>query len=167
MKLIHAYRQPSNLLGLLSNSTFINKHSNTQSGIFRCKDKRCKVCKLYLQACSSFITANGTTWEVKCYIDCNSKNVLYYLVCSFCSKVSYTGKTDNMRLRINNHMSACRHGNSTDQFDNHVFACADSVKLPLIEPFFKLYAFMQMSDYNKLRNYERKLHADGHDTMNK
>ena len=38
------------------------------------------------------------------------------------------------------------------------------MKLPLIEPYFKTYAFMRLNDYNKLRNYERKLHA-GHDTM--
>ena len=168
VNLIHAYKQPPNLLSLLSNSAFINKHSDTQKcGIFKCSDKRCKICALYIQSCKSFITANGTNWEVRCYIDCNSRNVVYYLVCCFCKKTSYTGKTDHLRPRTNNHITGCRLGNSTDKFDNHVFKCAQSMKLPLIEPFFKMYAFMSLNDYNKLRNYERKLHAEGHDTMNK
>ena len=34
------------------------------------------------------------------------------------------------------------------------------------EPFFKLYAFMVLSDYNKLRNQERRLHLLNYDTIN-
>ena len=67
---------------------------------------------------------------------------------------------------MNNHITACRHGNSTDRFDNHVFNCSKRHNLPHEEPFFKLYIYMVLSNYNKLRNYERKLHLQGHDTMN-
>ena len=111
--------------------------------------------------------ANGTIWEIRCFVNCNSKNALYYLICSFCNNVTYTGKTDDLRERTNNHITGCRHGNSSDKFDNHVFNCARITHLQLAEPFFKLYVFMVLNDYNKLRNYERKLHAEGHDTMNK
>ena len=52
-------------------------------------------------------------------------------------------------------------------FDNHVFSCAKTMDIPLIEPFFTMYAFLKLNDYNKLRNYERKMHAEGHDTMNR
>ena len=89
--------------------------------------------------------------------------MIYYLVCRFCLKISNTGKTDDLRLRTNNHISACRHGNSTDVFDNHVHNCSGA---SLIEPYFKLYAFMRLTNYSNLRNYERKLHLEGHDTIN-
>ena len=78
--------------------------------------------------------------------------------CNFCKAVAYTGKTDDLRLRTNNHISGCRLGNSTDKFDNHVFKCAEIMSLPLVEPYFKMYAFLKLNDYNKLRNYERKMH---------
>ena len=139
-------------------------------GIYKCSHKGCKICRLYLQPCTSFITANGTKWEVRCNINCNSKNVLYYLVCCFCEMqntlTSYIGKSDDTRDRTNNHITGCRHGNTSNKFDNHVYKCAKTRKLPLIEPFFKLYLFMSLSNYNKLRNYESKLFAEGHDTMN-
>ena len=67
---------------------------------------------------------------------------------------------------MNNHISACRHGNSTDKFDNHVYNCTQAMQVSLVEPYFKLYAFKSLSNYNNLRNYERKLHSERHDTMN-
>ena len=51
---------------------------------------------------------------------------------------------------------------STDKFDNHAFNCHNKFgKIPN-EPYFKLYVFMVLSNYEKLRNYERKLHSEGH-----
>ena len=164
VKFVHAFRQPPNLLRLLSNSTFLSQSNDMKSGLFKCTDKRCKICKLYLQEGTYFVTANGTTWTIKCNITCRSKNVLYWLLCRFCLKVSNTGKTDDLRIRTNNHISACRHGNSTDEFDNHVHNCGS--EMSLVEPYFKLYAFMTLKNYNNLRNYERKLHMEGHDTIN-
>ena len=172
VKFIHAYRQPPNLLHCVSNSTFIDNRQerNLKVGCFKCHNKRCKICSLYLQEGSSFVTANGTNWQVKCFIDCNSMHVIYYLVCCFCDTqgilTSYAGKTDNLRKRINNHITGCRLGSTKDNFDNHVYRCAITRNLPAIEPFFKLYMFMAVSDYNKLRNYESKLHSKNHDTMN-
>ena len=161
---VNALRQPPNLLRTLSNSAFIRQSNSMPAGLYKCTSKRCKICKLYLQECTSFKTANGATWIIKARIDCNSKNVLYWLLCRFCLKVSNTGKTDNFRTRINNHISDCRLGTSTDIFDNHVHNC--SSEMPFVEPYFKLYAFMQLNCYANLRNYERKLHLEGHDTIN-
>ena len=70
------------------------------------------------------MTLNGFEWNIQHHINCSSKNVLYFLRCIPCNfKVTYTGKTNNFRSKMNNHISACRHGNSTDRFDNHVFEC--------------------------------------------
>ena len=162
-KFVHALRQPPNLLRILSNSDFITRNTCTKAGLYKCGSKRCKICSLYVQECDSFVTANGTTWIIKCNIKCSSKNVLYWLLCRFCLKESNTGKTDNLRERINNHISGCRLGKSTDVFDNHVYNCGSGM---LMEPYFKLYAFMRLKSCNNLRNYERKLHLEGHDTIN-
>ena len=109
----------------------------------------------------------GIKWHVKCFISCLSLNVVYHLVCFFCKKESYTGKTDVLRDRMNNHITACRHGNTTDKFDNHVYNCAKVLNVPLIEPYFQLYVFLTISDYTRLRNYEKSFHTRGYDTMNK
>ena len=151
---------------MLSKSSFVSdNNTNAPKGLFKCRDLRCKICRLYVQEGNSFVTSNGSTWFVRCYADCNSLNVLYFLTCSFCQYETYIGKTDNLRSRTNNHITACRHGSGTDRFDNHVHHCAITNNLSLGEPFFKLHILMVVNDYNKLLNYET--HSQGHDTMNR
>ena len=70
-----------------------------------------------------FITTKGTLWEIPTHTTCHSKIVIYYQTCKFCEQTTNNGKTNNLRLRMNNHISACRLGNSTDLFDNHVYRC--------------------------------------------
>lgn len=180
VKFINAYRQPPNLLRQITNAEFITNVRKETRGITLCGRSNCKICDLYLQECDSFQTANGSTWEIRCHITCNSKNVIYYQVCNFCSRESNTGKTDNLRERTNNHISCCRHGTGSDLFDLHVYQCArknipsmtkkktnkEPVLQAISEPFFKLYVFMELSNYNALRNHERRLHLQGHDTIN-
>ena len=137
------------------------------NGIFKCKDKRCKICRLYLQECTFFQTANDTKWEVRSQISCNSRNVVYYLICCFCNTVSYVGKTDDLRARTNNHITGCRYGKVTDQFDLHVHTCGKKRNSNFSEPNFRLFVFMKMNDYNKLRNYERIFHQRHYDTLNR
>ena len=165
---IQSNRQPKNLLQLLTNSRFLTTphqiSDQEPSGIFLCDRSNCKICRLYLQECKSFVTAKGATWNVKSHATCHSKNVLYYLVCNFCNSTSYTGKTDDFRPRTNDHISICRKGKSTNSFDIHVYNC--SKKTVAVEPFFKAYIFMVVNDYNKLLNLERMLHLQGHDTLN-
>ena len=134
---------------------------------FKCNNKRCKLCKLYLQECKSFTTSNGFKWEIKCNISCNSRNVIYFLICNFCNHVSNVGKTDILRDRTNNHITACRNGKSSDIFDNHVHNCAIEKNLELKEPYFKLYVFLKLNNYSNLRNYEKMFHSRGYDTINK
>ena len=104
---------------------------------------------------------------IKSHINCNSLNTIHYLICNSCNQETYIGKTDNMRLRTNNHISGCRLGNTTNMFDNHVYNCFKKTQKPHQEPFFKLLALLKLSNYNKLRSYEKLFHARGYDTMNK
>ena len=174
VRFISSYRQPPNLLRQITNAEFITGTKNVIQGTTHCDDSACKICKLYLQKCNFFETSNGTTWQIKSHIHCHSKNTIYYLVCNFCQHESNVGKTDNLRNRTNNHISSCRHGSGSDIFDLHVHECArkQGKKLevkPFIkhEPYFKLFVFMELRDYSSLRNHERRLQLQGHDTINK
>ena len=134
--------------------------------------KKCKICRLYLQEGSEFVMSNGTIWNLRCSPNCNSLNILYFLVCLFCNYESYIGKTDDVRDRTNNHISGCRHGRTTDIFDNHVYKCGHLDTVPeenkkAMEPYFKLYIMLECSNYHKLLDYEKKFHAAGMDTMNR
>ena len=92
-QIILSSKQPGNLLRQLSSSLFTSESSNRpENGIFKCSDKRCKLCKLYIQPCKSFVTANGYEWVMKSHITCKSRNTLYYLKCLACKgKTTYTG----------------------------------------------------------------------------
>ena len=170
--LVIGYRQPPNLKRLLTRATFDTSANKDilypKPGITTCEDTRCKLCKEnYIQKCTSFKTAKGTIWEIKTPINCNSTNVLYYLVCNMCNDMTYTGKTKTkLRLRMNNHISSCKSGKGTNIFDNHVFTCG-SERNSLKAPFFKIYGFMKLKSDQNLITYERYLHGMGLDTMNK
>ena len=173
VKFINSYRQPPNLLRQITNAEFITGIEKVIRGTTHCENSGCKICKLYLQKCDSFKTTNGTIWQIKCHVHCHSKNVIYYLVCNFCLHESNVGKTDNLRERTNNHISCSRHGSGSDLFDLHVHACARKQGIKLeekpfkrFEPYFKLYVFMELTTYSSLRNHERRLHLQGHDTIN-
>ena len=109
-KVIHALKQPKNLLRLLSKSKVQNCISK-KYGLYRyeCKDSRCSLCASYIQECSSFITSNGYNWKIRCHINCHSRNALYFLSCNSCNGfTTCTGKTVNFRHRMNNHITACQ-----------------------------------------------------------
>ena len=166
VKMVQCNTQTRNLLQLLSSSRFVSNASkeNEKTGIFHCTSKKCEICNFnYLQQCRSFVTSNGSKWKVKCHVTCNSLNVIYFLRCNFCHQETKLGKTDNFRLRINNHRSASRLGKSSDIFDNHVYKCSHD-NGPIIEPLFHAYIMMACSNYDKLLNIERNLHLESHDT---
>ncbi len=164
-KVVLALKQPPNLLRQLTraefNSVLINQ---LPPGIFTCSRPNCNICKFYLQQCTSFICANNKEWFVRSHITCHSKNVIYYLKCSSCNgATTYSGKAGITRQRINNHISDCRTGNTTDIFDLHVFECNPHH----IEPFFELYIFLELSDSKLMDSYEKYIHRGNYDTMNR
>ena len=127
VQFINSYRQPPDLLRQITSVAFTTSINEKEVGIKLCGRSICKMCTLYLQECTSFKTAKGAIWNIKCPITCNSKNVLYWQLCAFCLKESNTGKTDDFRLRTNNHISSCRLGTGTDIFDLHVYECAKKI----------------------------------------
>ena len=174
-KTMLAYRQPKNLLRHITQASFSSiPRSPTnlrRQGLFHCSDKKCKLCRLYIQECNSFITHNGTEWKIKSDIHCNSTNVLYFLKCKKCPDqerpVSNTGKTfTRMRERMNNHITSCRLGGSTDLFDEHVFKCKQNSSNPDEEPYFHIYAFMTVKRRESLLTYVNHLHQRGFYSIN-
>ena len=128
--------------------------------------------KLYIQECKSFICSNGVEWTIRSHVDCHSVNLLYYLKCLWCPDPSnpetYTGKTEDTRERMNNHMSDIRTGNTTDRFDRHVNECRKKHgDRGNIEPYFHMYAFYTIKNKDFLETHEKHLHNKGFDTMNK
>ena len=181
-QVIIAHKQPPNLLTRLTKAAFNSSipptiNSNTQQqewGLYKCKrsTSNCKICRDYLQECKSFLCSDGTEWEIRSHIDCHSKNLLYYLKCLWCpdpnNPETYTGKTVDTRLRMNNHISACRNGGSDDQFDNHVYECRRKHgPSGDIEPYFHFYAFYTVKNPESLDTHEKHLHSLGLDSMNK
>ena len=174
---MQAYRQPKNLLRHITKAAFTStptpnntdhQTTNNDHGLFKCNNTKCKLCSLYIQPCKSFITHNRTEWFIKSKIGCHSKNVIYWLKCLKChpnNPTTYTGKTFNLRDRMNNHISSCRHGGSSDQFDNHVHECKMNHQNPDEEPYFHIYTFMTVKKEN-LITYEKHLHRKGYDSMN-
>ena len=180
VKVVAAYKQPPNLQHQLCRARFVDPSKTVQRplkpklppGLFRsCNtetDKRCKLCQLdYVQPCTSFTCSNGKVWEIRSHITCNTKNVIYYLVCNMCNVTSYTGKTwQKLRGRTNDHICKSRGGSGSNKFDKHVHECGKKHG-NLRPPFFKVYAFMALSSRELLETYEKYLHRNGYDTMNR
>ena len=167
-KVIRALKQPKNLLCLLSKPKVQNCISK-KYGLYRYeyKDSHCNLCASYIQECSSFITSNGYNWKIRCHINFHSGNALYFYHVTLAMVLPHTqAKTVNFRHRMNNHITACCYGTSTNKCDNHVFKCINKNDHVAKEPYFKVYAFMTVNNENKLLCYESYLHKMGFDTMN-
>ena len=160
-----AYKQPKNLLRQLTCANFKYDDKQLLCGLFKCNRKACLLCKFYIQECKSFFTFNNVEWKIKSYITCNSLNVIYYLVCSCCNVTSYIGKTNNLRKRMNCHISEIRTGNTSDLFDKHVISCKSVHKI-MKEPYFKVYAFITLPNEESLLTYESHFHSLNYDSMN-
>ena len=162
--IIQGLRQPKNILRQLTSARFVTDIPPSKpNGNCKCVDKRCKICAQYLVECNEVIGSNGVIWKIPSHITCQSKMVLYFLVCSGCNRYSNVGKTNVLRKRTNLHISSCKSGNTSDKFDIHVFTC----KKDHLEPLFKLYVLMEVDNYNKLLIYEHFFHAQGFDVCNK
>ena len=145
------------LLRLLTRARF-NTEINAfgqQKGLFKCIDKRCKICSLYIVEGHSFIMSNNMTWELQSHVTCRSINIIYYLKCNISKKKeTYIGKTvgDNIvgfKSRMNQHISNSRRGVSTCKFPIHVYKCGLKNKC-LNEPFFEINVMMKLKSSNQL-----------------
>ena len=66
---------------------------------------------------------------------------------------------------MNNDITACCYGTSTEKCDKQVFNSSNNDKHVANEPYFKVYAFMTVKNENKLLCYESYLHKIEFDTI--
>ena len=84
---ILSLKQPKNLYRELASSRFISNLKHIRKpGTYKCSDKRCKICQIYLNETNKFTMSNGQVWEIRREIDCQSVNVIYYLKCKICNE---------------------------------------------------------------------------------
>ena len=130
--IIFAQKQPRNLLRLLPKGRFDTYTNNfiQPKVLFKCTDKRCKICSLYVNEDSSFTMSNNMRWELHLHVTCRNINVIYYLKFNTCDhKETYIGKTVSdsvvgFKSRIIQLISDCRTGLFTCKFPIYVYHCA-------------------------------------------
>ena len=89
-------KQPKSLYRELTSSRFISSFENIRKlGTYKCSDKRCKVCLIYLNK----IMSNGQVREICRESDSQTVNVTYYLGCEMCNKKKHIlRKQRNLKL---------------------------------------------------------------------
>lgn len=114
-------------------------------GLFPCNNNRCKLHTLgYITQNSTFTFNIGSKqfiWKYNRYFDCNSKNLVYMMVCCKCG-ATYIGETQNLRERMNNAKSSIRKpSQAVVPYAQHLHDCSN-----LVEPFFYCYPFYYEDD---------------------
>ena len=98
--IINSKRQPKNLKQILSASKF--DYTETKACVEKCGKSRCKTCQIIIEG-QSYTFGNGKTFTVKHNMNCDTKNVIYALVCDNCNSF-YIGQTSNeLRKRMTLH----------------------------------------------------------------
>ena len=154
--LILSLKQPKNLYRELTSSRFIPNFKNIRKN-YKCRDKRCKINQNYLNETCKFTMSNGQVWEIRREINWHSVNAIFYLKCKMGNeKETYIGKTiiDNtkwFKVRINQHISDCKTGDSTCKFPRHVYDCVVKNNC-LEESFFILNIMLRLNKSERLEN---------------
>lgn len=167
IRIIEGIKQPKNLMNSITHTRFRSNQTTVdplRPGLYaECRSSSgCELCSMgYIKECTSFYTSNGINWNIRSHINCNSKNVLYFLTCLKCvgeNRITKTGKSiTTLRARMNNHRSNCRTGRTSDVFDRHVHECMKENK-SFDEPLFEIRAFFKLSSPDKLLTYEDEFH---------
>ena len=172
-EIILSQKQPKNLKSILTSAVFKNDLIMQQrpNGLYKCNNKRCKICTLYVNECTSFQCSNGIMWEIRSNITCRDVNIIYYLKCNMCNhKTTYIGKTIGdisvgFKSRMNQHISESRDGISTCKFPRHVYNCGLKNNC-LKEPFFQINIMFKLNNKNRLESLEQLFQSKGYDTLN-
>ena len=88
-------------------------------GLFKCTDKRGKICLFYINEGNRFVMPSNMRWKLRSQVFCRGINVIYYKICNMYNhKEKYIGKTVGniivgFKFRINQNISDCRTGIST------------------------------------------------------
>ena len=90
-------------------------------------------------------------WHYKRYFNCDSKNVIYILMCNTCDWF-YLGQTISLKQRIRKHKSDVFHPQNSfcKKCSEHLRDCSK-----MKEPFFRIYPFLY-ENKKELREFKEK-----------
>ena len=167
-RILMATRQPPNLRKLLTSARFeLNPAPRDPRLVGLVPCGKCKVCRdQYITAATgfSFVSSEGKTieWTYTRLFTCDSKNVLYVLICKNCPG-NYLGKTDFTKQRIRKHKSDVLHPENSTCIKcvRHLIACSKYV-----EPFFSFYPFYYADDPGLRHFMERRFITNWKPTLN-
>ena len=159
-EIIFAKRQPKNLKALLCCSKYLENKLDYTYKITRCKSQ-CVTCTHIVETSEVKFRNSNVTFKLKNNFSCNSKFVIYLIVCG-CG-LEYIGECQNLKQRTRLHRSNLKcERNRVLNVSKHLYNCGDGT--------FKLYPFYQMpnsSDHDRrvkeryfINKYKPQLNGD-------
>jgi len=103
--IIKSKRQSWNLKKILTRAKFETVHENPT--VSKCNRSRCKVCNFILEG-NTISFNNNKKFIIKSNMDCDTRNVVYVIICNGCNK-KYIGETTNLRSRVTLHNQHINH----------------------------------------------------------
>ena len=148
-------RQPKSLRQHLIRSKFTRSKivRVTRTGLYYCRG--CKYHRIgYVQSCKGFTFGKDSQykWEYKRSFTCNSRNVIYILVCKRCWKF-YIGETKNLKPRTRKHISDIKHPKNSycRTLAEHLRKCSPRA------PQFKIFPIFHVEDRARRKFIEKRL----------
>ena len=147
-------RQPKSLRKLLIRSKFSSrpKINPAQHGLFHCNHVCSYHNKGYVKPCKSFKFGKHFKWKYSRNFNCDSRNVIYILICAHCDKF-YIGETVYLKQRIRKHKSdvILLHNSNCVKLSLHLRSCSN-----LQEPYFHIYPMYYVDDVHRRRFIEKR-----------
>ena len=151
-----ATRQPKNLLKILTKAKFEENPLSSpvkEVDFLPCNDCIYHRCG-YFKPCKSFqfkVNDNSMIWHYKRYFNCDSKNIIYILMCNTC-ELFYVGQATNLKQIIRKHKSDVFHPQNSfcKKCSKHLRDCSI-----MKEPFFRIYSFL-CENKEELREFKEK-----------
>lgn len=136
-RVVNCYKSAPSLGRILVSSKFSTREI-THKGVVKCGGKTCGCCA-HIVVTKKVKFENDFEFEIRNDMDCDSKNVIYVIKCSGCTK-TYIGQTgDKLRNRVRVHR---QHVNDSRyrilRVSQHIADCTTRVPAFYITPFYKM-----------------------------
>ena len=157
-KVVHGTRQPKSLRSFLVRSRFVRDPPTPRAprevGLKHCLGV-CKYHRLgYVTPCLSFRFGQHLqfTWVYNRLFDCNSRNVIYVLICNTCWKF-YIGETEDLKVRTRVHMSNANIPENANckVLSHHLHDCSK-----LVHPYFTIFPIYYVENRQHRRFIEKR-----------
>lgn len=137
-KFINSYRNSKSLGRILTRSRFDSSVSPDTGSVQKCGDLRCGCCAIINETtCTTF--EDGTRFNIRSKMNCSSRNLIYKLNCTGCSR-TYIGQTGNtLRKRVTVHRQQVQDSKYRIlPVSQHIADCSDYDVKFIVTPFYKM-----------------------------